>query len=111
VHLAEGASAAGGRTTARQSATVYFRATELIPQKIVACYISGQHSGNAANLYSRRPSSKFQSTSPTISCHIFIGEAEVELYSFLTSALDGGELSVSRPGHSTPQEKGPVPTE
>jgi hypothetical protein len=95
--LAKGASAAGGRTTVRQSATVHFGATELIPQKIVACYISGQHSGNAADLHSRRTSLKFQSTSPTISRHISIGEAEVELHSFLTSALDEGQLSASRP--------------
>ena len=107
--MAKGASAAGGRTTARQNAAVYFRATELIPQKIVACYVSGQHSGNAADLYSRCTSLKLQSTSPTTSCHIFIGEAEAELHSFLTSALDGGELSASRPGHFTPRNRAPCP--
>ena len=109
VHLAKGASAAEGLNTAHQSATVYFRATELIAQKIVACYISSQHSGNAADLYSRCTTLKFQSTFPTISCHMFIGEAEVQLYSFLTSTLDGGEFSASRPGHSTPRKRAPYP--
>jgi len=62
--LAKGASAAGGRSTARQSATVYFRATESIPQKTVACYISGQHSGNAADLCARSTSLILRSVIP-----------------------------------------------
>jgi hypothetical protein len=32
---------------------------------------------------------------------------EVQLYAFLTSALDGGEWSASRPGRFTPQGKSP----
>jgi hypothetical protein len=39
------------------------------------------------------------------------GEEEVQLDSFLTSALDGGEWSASRPGRVLPLPKGPpVPT-
>jgi hypothetical protein len=34
---------------------------------------------------------------------------ETQLYAFLTSALDGGEWSASRPGGFTPGEKAPVP--
>jgi len=30
------------------------------------------------------------------------GKVEVQLHAFLTSALDGGELSASRPGRFTP---------
>jgi hypothetical protein len=30
---------------------------------------------------------------------------EVQLHAFLTSALDGGEWSASRPGHFTPKER------
>jgi len=30
---------------------------------------------------------------------------EVRLHAFLTSALDGGEWSVSRPGHFNPRER------
>jgi hypothetical protein len=36
------------------------------------------------------------------------GGAEVHLYLFLTSALDGGELSASRSGRFYPQVKTPV---
>jgi hypothetical protein len=36
---------------------------------------------------------------------------EVYLHAFLTSALDGGEWSVSRPGRFTPREIPPVPIE
>jgi hypothetical protein len=32
---------------------------------------------------------------------------EVLLYEFLTSALDGGEWSASRPGRLTPRERAP----
>jgi hypothetical protein len=32
---------------------------------------------------------------------------EVQIHSYLTSALDGGEWLASRPGHFTPREKGP----
>jgi hypothetical protein len=32
---------------------------------------------------------------------------EVYLHAFLTSALDGGEWSASRPGHFTPKERAP----
>jgi hypothetical protein len=32
---------------------------------------------------------------------------EVQLHTFLTSALDGGEWSVSRPGRFIPTERGP----
>jgi hypothetical protein len=35
------------------------------------------------------------------------GVVEVQLHSFLTSALDGGEWSTSRSGHFTPGKKGP----
>ena len=38
-----------------------------------------------------------------------IGGVEVQLYPFMTTALEGGEGSVSRPGHFTPG-KDPVPT-
>jgi hypothetical protein len=39
------------------------------------------------------------------------GERRYSSYSFSTSALDGGEYSVSRPGHAITSEKGPpVPT-
>ena len=37
-----------------------------------------------------------------------IGGVEVQLYPFMTTALEGGEGSVSRPGHFTPG-KDPVP--
>jgi hypothetical protein len=38
------------------------------------------------------------------------GERKYSSYSFLTSALDGGEWSASRPGRALSQEKGsPVP--
>jgi hypothetical protein len=33
------------------------------------------------------------------------GRVEIELYTFLTSAPDGGEWSTSRQGHFTPTEK------
>jgi len=32
---------------------------------------------------------------------------EVQLHAFLTSALDGGEWSVSRPGRFTPRKRAP----
>jgi len=32
---------------------------------------------------------------------------EVQLHAFFTSALVGGELSASRPGHFTPKERAP----
>jgi len=32
---------------------------------------------------------------------------EVQLHTFLTSALDGGECQVSRPGRFTPTERAP----
>jgi hypothetical protein len=35
------------------------------------------------------------------------GREEYSFYSFLTSALDGGEWSVSRPGRALPPEKDP----
>jgi hypothetical protein len=35
------------------------------------------------------------------------GERKYSSYSFLTSALDGGEWSASRPGRAFPPEKGP----
>jgi len=35
-------------------------------------------------------------------------EVEVELYSFVTSSLDGGELSGSRYGRSTPGKRAAV---
>jgi hypothetical protein len=35
-------------------------------------------------------------------------EEEVQLDSFLTSALDGGEWSASRPGRVLPPRKGPT---
>jgi hypothetical protein len=35
------------------------------------------------------------------------GGVEAELHAFLISALDGGVLSVSRPGRFTPKGKGP----
>jgi hypothetical protein len=35
------------------------------------------------------------------------GESRYSSYSFLTSALDGGEWSTTRPGHALPQRKGP----
>jgi hypothetical protein len=34
---------------------------------------------------------------------IYIGSVEVQLHSFLTSALDGVEWSASRRGHSNPR--------
>jgi hypothetical protein len=38
------------------------------------------------------------------------GERRYSSYTFLTSALDGGEWSASRPGHALPLGKGsPVP--
>jgi hypothetical protein len=40
-----------------------------------------------------------------------VGERRYSSYSFLTSALDGGEWSASRPGHTLAPGKGPpVPT-
>ena len=38
-----------------------------------------------------------------------IGRVEVKLYSFMTTALEGGEGSASRPGRSLTPEKEPVP--
>jgi hypothetical protein len=35
------------------------------------------------------------------------GERRYDSYSFLTSALDGGEWSASRPGRALPPGKGP----
>jgi hypothetical protein len=35
------------------------------------------------------------------------GERRYSSYSYLTSALDGGEWSASRPGRALPPEKGP----
>jgi hypothetical protein len=35
------------------------------------------------------------------------GERRYSSYSFVTSALDGGELSASRPGRALPPGKGP----
>jgi len=35
------------------------------------------------------------------------GGVEIQLHAFLTSALDGGEWSASRPGHFTPGETAP----
>jgi hypothetical protein len=35
------------------------------------------------------------------------GEVEVYLHAFLSSALDGGEWSASRPGRFTPRERAP----
>jgi hypothetical protein len=32
---------------------------------------------------------------------------EIQLHTFLASALDGGEWSASRPGRVTPRERGP----
>jgi hypothetical protein len=37
-----------------------------------------------------------------------IGGVNVYLYALLTSALDGGEWSSSRPGHFTPRERAPL---
>jgi hypothetical protein len=37
-----------------------------------------------------------------------LGGEEYSSYSFTTSALDGGEWSVSRPGRALPPEKGPA---
>jgi len=34
-----------------------------------------------------------------------IGGVEIQLHAFLTSALDGGEWSASRPGRFTSQER------
>ena len=39
------------------------------------------------------------------------GAAKVQLHSFFTTALDGGEWSVSRPDRFTPGEKNSVPIE
>jgi hypothetical protein len=40
-----------------------------------------------------------------------MGERRYSSYSYLTSALDGGEWSASRPGRALPPGKGPpVPT-
>jgi hypothetical protein len=36
-----------------------------------------------------------------------MGEWRYKLYEFLTSALDGGEWSASRPSHFTPKERTP----
>jgi hypothetical protein len=45
------------------------------------------------------------------SCNMPWGESRYSSYSFLTSALDGGEWSASRPGCALPLEKGSlVPT-
>ena len=38
-----------------------------------------------------------------------IGGVEVYLYSFMPTALEGGERSALRPGHSFPPGKDPVP--
>jgi hypothetical protein len=39
------------------------------------------------------------------------GGGEVYFHTFLTSARDGGEWSVSRTGRFTPRKEDPVPTE
>jgi hypothetical protein len=36
-----------------------------------------------------------------------MGERRYSSYSYLTSALNGGEWSASRPSHALPPEKGP----
>jgi len=38
-------------------------------------------------------------------------EMEIQLYSFITTALDGGEWSALCPGHFSPQTKTLLPTE
>jgi hypothetical protein len=38
---------------------------------------------------------------------MLIAGVEVQLYAFLTSALDGGEWSASCPGRFTPRERAP----
>ena len=45
---------------------------------------------------------------PKIGRCISLGEAEVRLHAFLSSALHGGEWSASRPGRFTPGKKTPV---
>jgi hypothetical protein len=40
-----------------------------------------------------------------------IGGVEVQLYSFLTSAIDGGERHALHPGNLRPRERAAVPTE
>jgi hypothetical protein len=42
--------------------------------------------------------------------HTLIGGIEVYLHAFLTSALDRGERSASRPGRFTPRERHPPPS-
>jgi hypothetical protein len=46
-------------------------------------------------------------SSPTTHLRRLKGERRYSSYSFLTSALDGGELSASRPGRALSTDKGP----
>ena len=45
---------------------------------------------------------------PVHSLKAYMGEAEVFLYSFLTTALEGGKGSAYRVGRFTPRERNPV---